>query len=191
LRKELKVLETLSRNSSDKRVDETVAQAVSILPYWTNLLQCTSSSRPATWALVLAAHDIAASVGSHYKLRYMRARPAQVYTKLAPKIATPAHPSYPSGHALQAFLIAQCVVRAAPATERPAGALAARIAENREFIGVHYPSDTQASKSIAAALDGHLKGFEPYEDLHAAAAAEWDGADTASGPVRDLAPHQR
>jgi class 3 adenylate cyclase len=68
-------------------------------------------------------------------------------------------PSYPSGHAIQSFLIARCLEQVVPVPlgtaaalpdgQSPFRLLAERIAKLREVLGVHYPSDTRAGRRVA------------------------------------------
>ncbi len=122
------------------------------LRYWANMLMVTPGSRPKTWLMITTMMLIGTLVSMKYKDLHEQPRPVQVYPALMPVIQTPGHPSFPSGHALQCHLIADCVARAVPALEQPARALAERIARNREIAGVHFPRDRQASRDIATHL---------------------------------------
>ena len=90
------------------------------------------------------------------------------------------HAAFPSGHALQSFLIAACVSEALP-TDNTANdlkaalhALADRIGENREVAGVHYPSDREASRAIAPVVMKALHDKSPmYNGLLTRARMEW------------------
>ena len=87
-------------------------------------------------------------MASRFKLKYQRARPAQVWPVVRPLLPTPRHPSYPSGHALQCFLIANVLGSSVAAIKPMLDILADRIAVNRERAGVHFPSDTAASRRM-------------------------------------------
>jgi membrane-associated PAP2 superfamily phosphatase len=62
------------------------------------------------------------------------------------------HPSFPSGHALQSWLIARCLTKVIYDYKPHLKWLARRIAINRERAGLHYRSDTDAGYSIAKQL---------------------------------------
>jgi membrane-associated phospholipid phosphatase len=87
-------------------------------------------------------------------------RPAQLYPALMPMVPTPRHASYPSNHSLQSHLVAYVMgaILKDPATGaehgivKPALALAARIARNREIAGVHFKDDSKAGADYAKAL---------------------------------------
>ena len=92
------------------------------------------------------------------KCLYNRVRPFQVFPELDPPFC-PAHPSFPSGHATQAYALAFFLDAAmgsageAHRAERDAVLAAAKdIAENREVAGAHFPSDTAAGKALADML---------------------------------------
>jgi hypothetical protein len=69
-----------------------------------------------------------------------------------PMIDPPATPSFPSGHSLQAQLIARCLLSATPPMQ-PAHLvmpdLANRIGENRIIAGLHYPEDHRVGQQVA------------------------------------------
>jgi acid phosphatase (class A) len=164
------------------RIDEITVQAQDFSPYWANLLSCFSPSRPATWGLVLATLEVGYSLALYFKLKYKRARPAQVWTAVAPIIPTPAYPSYPNGHALQAHLIAESVKLVVPAMASASEALAKRIAVNRELAGVHFPSDTAASVRMVPPTLGLLKEFPEFIRLVEKAKEEWQHARMIPAP---------
>ncbi len=159
---------------------EIVAQATNPLPYWLNLLNITAASHPATWQAILAANECGHVVAMHYKRSFARPRPVQHYPALMPPLHTPAHPSYPSGHALEAMTVARIVehiypalAQAKPPTRGPADALARRIALNREIAGVHFESDSKAGFILADLLAPHLLTVPSFAATVAAAQAEW------------------
>ena len=59
-----------------------------------------------TWQLMNTMSDLALVPVMHFKKRFMRARPNQIEPRIEPLIEVPRHPSYPSGHATQNFLVA-------------------------------------------------------------------------------------
>lgn len=112
-------------------------------------------------------------VGLIYKDRFGRARPNQFEPRLRPMLPNPAHLSYPSNHAFQSFSIVLCFTTLLP--EHPATAelfrIAKRVAENREWAGLHYASDTAAGKELARRFLPYL--VEVCADDLAAAREEW------------------
>ena len=168
--------------SSQTRINEIQSQATDFTPYWANLLSCSAASRPATWSLVLVGLQVGGLIAAYFKLKYKRARPAQVWPVIAPIIPTPGHPSYPQGHGLQSYLIAACVTTAVPVVGPACDVLARRIAHNRELAGVHFPSDAVASKYAADAAIKLLRELPEVMDLIAAVRKEWGTPVSASPP---------
>lgn len=106
-------------------------------------------------------------VGLIYKSKFNRTRPNQFEPRLRPLLAVPAHESFPSNHAFQCFSIVfafNTILPEHPATEELAR-IAQNVAENREWAGLHYPSDTKAGRDLA-------RRFAPY--LRDAFAATFD-----------------
>src|SRR5262249_11420905 len=114
-----------------------------------------------------------------------RPRPSQLSPALMPPIEVPGHASYPSGHATEAYLISKCLATVMPAAAStpydPADAdstalqrLAQRTARNREVLGLHYPSDSQAGKVLAQATFEILRECPTIRNvIQPYAAAEW------------------
>src|SRR5690348_3706406 len=136
----------LQRN---RRLAEIIAQAEDASIYWADMLMLTVSARPWTCCLIAIGQAIGQLVAMHFKYKYMRARPVQVYPAIMPPVTTPAHPSYPNSHALQSHLMSLFVAAACPALNDPLMALADRVGENRIIAGLHFPSDTDASVAMA------------------------------------------
>ena len=89
-------------------------------------------------------------------------RPIQTSSDVQPIIQTPGHGSWPSGHATEAFAVAQVfsalqaggrvdALSAVAARSHPMR-LAARIATNRTIAGVHYPSDSMAGAILGLGI---------------------------------------
>lgn len=94
----------------------------------------------------------------HLKREVNRPRPHQLafYYKmdLYPLIHTNANSaSYPSGHALDAYMVTNHFAEKYPQIAGELRSLGARIANSRVYTGIHYPSDSEASAKLAE----HLK----------------------------------
>lgn len=87
------------------------------------------------------------------KFHYQRPRPYQLayYFKLPlnpyPSISA-LSPSYPSGHALQAYAMASYFSRLYPNSKKELYSIAEDISVSRMFLGLHYPSDTNFGKQV-------------------------------------------
>ncbi len=88
------------------------------------------------------------------KHQYKRPRPTQLEPRLKPMVDCPLHPAYPSGHSTQSHLIALVFGEVSGRADVKQALLdaAKRIAENREYAGLHYPSDSEAGKQLATQL---------------------------------------
>lgn len=84
------------------------------------------------------------------KMKYQRARPTQLAPDLTTVIAVPKHSAYPSGHAGQVYAAALVLSAVDPANAEKYRQLAIDVAHRREIAGVHYPSDSEAGRAIAA-----------------------------------------
>jgi hypothetical protein len=105
----------------------------------------------ATKSLFRTILTLAEYIGLLYKDRFDRLRPNQLLPRLRPFIANPPHASYPSNHSFQSFAIADIFAKIAE-SEPSVPELyrcARRVAENREYAGVHFASDTEAGRQLA------------------------------------------
>jgi membrane-associated phospholipid phosphatase len=159
-----------------------LAEAVDFYPSLARQLGMVSF--PARGAIVnlLDLVDMgSSSTAMKLKIAFNRARPYQIDKSLAtlfdqqsPRILNPGHPSYPSGHATEAFACATTLVSLLPVdpllSTRAALIFKAayQIAKNREIAGVHFASDSVAGmmlgnwvaqKAISSSvLSGNFKG---------------------------------
>ena len=175
-------------NMANQRVRleaEIVAQATDPRSYWGDLLMVRAATRPGTWTLIASAIAVGHMVAMHYKLRFRRPRPVQVYPALMPMMQTPRHPSYPNGHALEGTLVTLCIETVLPALAGPESVLrtlARRVGENREVAGLHYPSDRVASERLAPEILAVLARGALFQSVQAEARAEWEGVTAIAFP---------
>lgn len=154
-------------------MSEALAQMTDMVGYWAGLLMFSPYSHPWTFRLARTAIVVGEFLAMHYKRQKQRARPSQLSPALMPPIAVPGHASYPSGHATQAYLVSQLLGQVMPGvvttsltktnTALPLtppstllNRLAERVARNREVLGLHYPSDSDAGMKLAIAAFGLL-----------------------------------
>jgi len=169
-------------------IGEALAQRNNIPGYFRELLSFSPGSHPKTSRIVTIAMQIAQFQALWHKAYWNRPRPSQLYPVLLPPIDVPPHAAYPSGHATEAHLLALVLEEILPdevktltaaGTARPNPALpptqamAQRIARNREVLGLHYPSDSQAGKALAEFTFPLLMACDQVSDILAAARAEW------------------
>ncbi|PWB65503.1 MAG: hypothetical protein C3F17_03910 [Bradyrhizobiaceae bacterium] len=145
-------LELLLRQDWDQRPGleaEIVDQATRVAGYFAQLLMLNQSAHPNTIKVLEMAFQVGTMVAVFFKLKFNRARPQQVCRRLFPLMPSPWHASFPSGHTLEAHMIALALSKVVPAASRELIDLADRIGRNREIAGVHFRSDTVAGRQIA------------------------------------------
>jgi membrane-associated phospholipid phosphatase len=164
---------------------EALAQRTRLDVYFGGVFGFSRSSHPNTSYLLEGMLRIAQFQVMYHKAKHQRPRPSQLAPQLLPPIAVPGHASFPSGHATQAyslqfalaevFRLAVGVVPSAAQANSPLGRLAQRIARNREVLGLHYPSDSEAGMDLARqTFDlANSANCPTIKSLIAAAAQEW------------------
>ena len=100
------------------------------------------------------------------KYKFNRPRPSQICRVVGLNfggldLKTANTPSYPSGHAIQAHVIANILSRMYPKFERSLENLADQISLSRMQAGVHYPSDVAEGKNIANMIERYIEN--PHE----------------------------
>jgi hypothetical protein len=175
-----KMYGTTIADQRKNRKAEILEQEIGFTGYFYRLLACSTEVRPKAFLFVLVGIQIGALVCSHWKWQFQRQRPAQAWPGVNPIIATPRHPAYPSGHGVQALLIALMIGDIAPGLASTAMKMAERIAENRVIAGVHYPSDNKAAAEVAEKTFQLLQGFGEYKNLRALAYLELNGVPYAN-----------
>jgi hypothetical protein len=142
-------------------------------PYYSRML-FLDFRRPLTRALIFGSVPWSVPLIMHFKAHFKRPRPTQLEPRLRPVVDVPGHPAYPSGHSTQSHLIA-LIGGAISGREDVQSALwlaANRIAENREYAGLHYPSDSACGVALSKLIaEIYLK--ENEDAIAAARKAEW------------------
>ena len=153
-------------------MDEIMSEADEFISKFLHLVSATATTHPATARMLIVADALTSLITMHYKAHFNRARPAQVLPGLLTPIQHGGHPSFPSGHSTQAHVFAALLTEVIPKTLGAAaataedrekttigkslGALAARIARNREIVGLHYRSDSTAGVTLAKAISSKI-----------------------------------
>ena len=165
------------KSGRETRLHKIFAEANSYIGLFENIARFDISSHPNTANLLYAGERIAFDVVVYYKNRVGRIRPSVLRPELDPPIPVPAHASFPSGHATQAYLVYLLlehvlyrVVEADGGVSRSTfydkyenvlaidpeahgiRKIAENIGKNREYAGVHYESDTLAGQKLAEDL---------------------------------------
>lgn len=183
---ELEDLVILMHDSRASYLMETLGQSDGVGPYFMHLLAADPLSKPWTWQLFQCAVAISNVTYMVFKGRFKRVRPSRLCPGLVPPFGPPQHPAFPSGHATLGYMAALLLLQVegiaaahgvgigggkrgsappladvASDTKTLDGSLlwlAARLAKNRERIGVHYPSDSSAGRHIAGRIAKALFG---------------------------------
>lgn len=127
-----------------------------------------------TTELLLAAREQLLSIVMTLKRDFDRVRPTHLDPTLTAAIDIPGHPAYPSGHAAEAYTNALILSELNPAQREVYIADAARIAQNREIAGVHYPSDSEAGKRLAEQFVPLFLATANGQELLSIARSEWE-----------------
>lgn len=125
------------------RLSEIVIQQTDILSFLVVPANICPHTHPWTFLFLSAIHEATSRVEFKIKNYFSSPRPNDLSSEVDPVIQTPAHSSYPSGHATESFCLARvlgaiCFGGRHSETEQ----VAMRIAQNREFAGVHFPVDS-------------------------------------------------
>jgi acid phosphatase (class A) len=124
---------------------------------------------PFTAALSAHVHNDEAVLSEPLKDIYKRPRPYQYDSTLHPVCKTDHEPSYPSGHSMSGYLLAFTMAQIVPEKRQEILVRADEYAHDRVVCGVHYPSDTEASRRLAYTIFGYMMGNPRFQrDLAAA-----------------------
>lgn len=128
---------------------------------------------PLTAVLGAHVHNDEPVASNPLKAGFSRPRPYQFDPTLHPVCKTTDQPnSYPSGHTLSGYLEAFTLAQLVPEKRREILERADDYAHNRLVCGVHYPSDTAASRALAYAAFGYMLATPRFQIELAAARAE-------------------
>jgi hypothetical protein len=174
---EIDALLALAEAERETLLREILVQHDGFGGYFLDMLTIRRETHPATFLVLMIASKVGELVMVYFKNRFRRPRPSQLCPALMPPLDVQGHPSYPSGHALQARLMAHCAAAATedccPELAEALFVLAYRIARNREVAGFHYRSDTEAGIHIADAVFAILRSVGPFQEAAREAQAEW------------------
>ncbi|UPT62167.1 MAG: phosphatase PAP2 family protein [Hyphomonadaceae bacterium JAD_PAG50586_4] len=136
----------------------------------------TSANFPATTALLTRAGRAAGYAGEPVKFRDQRPRPFVTDSSIIPCIpdepALRASFSYPSGHAALGFAWALVLAELVPTRADAIIERGRDFTWSRVVCGVHYPSDVEAGRTVAAAAIARLHADPDFQRERAAAREE-------------------
>ncbi len=148
------LLEKQVDSERKSRAAQIIEEATQITEDFSHILLYREDSHMYTRRVFWQAIVVGRTVVMHFKNKYSRPRPAQLEPKIRPIITAPGHPSYPSGHSTQMHLVALALSEitassTVKSTPDQLLGIAGRVAENREWGGVHYASDSAAGERLA------------------------------------------
>ena len=169
--KELAALAAMARDERASALGEILTQDVEFITAFMEALTITPGSNPKTFRILHIASLIGSYTALHFKETFDRPRPSYEVPALLPPIPVPGHSAFPSGHATQAHLMVECidyVYSLASEVSNPdrvtvgkvLRALARRVARNREIAGLHYPTDSEGGRLLAAHVIGRLSSLK-------------------------------
>jgi membrane-associated phospholipid phosphatase len=166
---------------SDRRA-EILAQLSDMLVFLGAVCGLNPERHRWTFELLHVVHNVTIIVEMRMKHALACRRPVEYSAQIQPMVDTPAHSSYPSGHATEAFALAfvlyrllRCAQNALPADDDMMKhdplfvqlmRHAERIAVNRTVAGVHFPVDSVAGMVLAQTLaEFYLRRFAGEMDV--------------------------
>jgi subtilisin family serine protease len=186
LSKEIQELLKKQNNFEERkrRREEILNEATALSENYAKALLIGPESSRSVFPLMNAMNDISLIAVMHFKEEFARARPNQVEPAIQPLLPVPGHPSYPSGHSTQNFLIAHALAEVIGDDAKLIARIfdiARRVAVNREWAGLHYPSDTAAGEKLARRLFPIVR--QVFANLIDDAVEEWqESADDDTEP---------
>lgn len=132
-----------------------------------------ADSLPATAELVANVWRDASFYIWKYKNHFARARPYVLEPKIQ-NLQVTNWPAYPSGHAANSYVNAYLFTALAPEFKDMFIKDALDMAHSRERIGVHFPSDSEASRQLAQQLINKLFENPRFLADFEKAKAEWE-----------------
>jgi len=176
---EIRQLQMLMQDDRGRYLAEAEAQADGLADYIIHFMAIDRYRYPWTVELISCGLAIGNIFYFYAKSVFRRVRPSFLCPGLVPPLGPPGHPAFPSGHSLLGHLIALLLLEIKGVHERfgiykveggpgekpvpttldgtapvasPLLWLAQRLAKNREVLGLHYPSDSSASRHLAAGI---------------------------------------
>jgi acid phosphatase (class A) len=114
------------------------------------------------------------------KYKLFRPRPYHLEAKLQPLMKLNS-PSFVSGHTLWAFIQAFTWSEVAPERQEDFIVLAEEIRRSREIMGIHYPSDNEASRQVAYKMMQYFFKNDTFIKDFREAVAEWKAVSPKYG----------
>jgi len=134
---------------------------------------CTIANYPMTVKLLQGVTMDMRIMEFTAKYHLLRPRPYQLEPNLDP-LQIMGSPSFASGHTLWAYIHAFTYSELIPEKRKAFLDLAFEIGLSREIMGIHYPSDEEASRQLAHRMLSLMWQTEKFQTDFLKAKAEWD-----------------
>jgi membrane-associated phospholipid phosphatase len=135
-----------------ERATEILAQLAPAAAWWTSVVNLRAQRHAKTLEFIDAVLNFTVTVIFRFKQQAGCPRPVEYSAQIQPLVATPGHDSWPSGHSTESFAVARVLAMLRPDAGPQLRAHAARIAQNREVAGVHFPTDSAAGAVLGDTL---------------------------------------
>lgn len=102
------------------------------------------------------------------KMKYGRQRPYEYSDKIESVTDTDDSPSFPSGHAIEAYALAEVLAERYPDKKEELDKMASKIAKSRLQMGNHFPSDIEVGEKVGKMIaDAYLSTtkIEKWTDI--------------------------
>lgn len=132
----------------------------------------TRDNFPATFTVLDRAGRAAGFAGDPLKFVHRRPRPFMADDSIVTCIPRPTSYSYPSGHAALGFAWALVLAELVPSRADAIVARGRDFSWSRVVCGLHYPSDVEAGRTVAAAAIARIHADPDFQRELAAARTE-------------------
>ena len=135
--------------------------------------QVTAENYPATARLLAGVTKDMRIMEFSVKFHLLRPRPYHLDKRLQP-LANMSSPSFASGHTLWAYIQAYVWSELIPEKRSDFLEIAYEVGESREIMGIHYPSDEEASRVLAHQMLSLMWENPKFQEDFVKAKAEWE-----------------
>jgi hypothetical protein len=138
----------------------------------------TPENVPITTAFLQEVRDNAGQIAGDGKKLWNRPRPPLQDARLHPCVELPKSAAYPSGHSTMGMTLALVLAEIVPDRQTDILARGRQIGDDRVLAGVHFPSDVEAGRVLAAELMKRFDANPAFQAELAKAKAEVAAART-------------
>src|SRR5262249_9748560 len=103
--REIEELVELMRIDRERYLPEILFQHDNAPSYWLGMLALDRGTHPLVQEVLYTAKRIGEVPTTYFKHKFDRPRPSSVCPGLMPPVGPPSHPSFPSGHSTQSWLM--------------------------------------------------------------------------------------